>query len=546
VHTDRHNTLLDTYVKGLLFYAHRVGRHRTACVAGIFALTIGLRCALLPWLPRPEPYIQDEFANLLGADTFISGRLTNPLHPLWQFFESGQIIVRPTYTMKYQPGQAAFLALGQVLAGDPYWGVVISTAMMAGAICWMMQGILQPGWALIGGLFTAIAFGGGHYWIQSYFGGSVTALASALMIGAFARIVHGRPHLVWLLALGSVLGLLTRPYETAVLAVILALALIVVHVRRRCWIALRKMAPTYISIMTAWVCFQAYYDWRITGNALKMPYVLHEEQYSPVPFFWMLPSRDAPKAADPPTYGLHWVYDKGAYDDIRSMSPLRRTLVLLQRAITAQAWRPGFHTTLPDLLGVLRYILIFAPVFWYSRRVRYLSLLAIPLALITCLHLWTYLHYLAPFIVTALALIFLLISCLRSLRVGGHCVGNVLVAMLLLYLPFEPLLIARSAIKLSKGGDDPYIDVPYKKEHARITAELERVGGRHVVIVRYDPRGSAQVDWVYNSANIDAQKIIWTRDLGDAQNQKLLNYYHDRRIWVLYPNETPARLEHYR
>ena len=176
-------TLLEQWLKRLLFHAHRVGRHRAACVVIIIALTIGLRCALLPWVPRPRAYVQDEFAYLLGADTFASGRLANPAHPLWQFFESIHMIAQPTYSMKYQPGQSAFLALGQVLFGDPYWGVVISTGLMAGAICWMMQGILLPGWALIGGLFTAAAFGGGHYWIQSYWGGAVTALASALMIG---------------------------------------------------------------------------------------------------------------------------------------------------------------------------------------------------------------------------------------------------------------------------------------------------------------------------------------------------------------------------
>src|SRR5262249_51212591 len=147
---------------------------------------------------------------------------------------------------------------------------------------------------------------------------------------------------------------------------------------------------------------------------------------------------------------------------------------------------------------------------------------------------------------TAIALIFLLISCLRSLSVGGRRVGNILVAMILLYLPLEPLLIARSAIKLFNGEGDSYLDVPYKREHPRITEALGRAGGRHVVLVRYNPHAPARVDWVYNSANIDAQTIIWARDLGASENQKLLNYYHDRKIWVLYPDETPARLERYR
>lgn len=540
---NRHETLLDKCVKRLLFYAHRVGRRRAACVALVIALTIGLRCALLPWLPRPQPYVHDEQAYLLGADTFASGRLANSAHPLWQFFESGQIVVYPSYAMKYQPGQAAFLALGQVLFGDPYWGVVISVGLMAGAICWMMQGLLLPGWALIGGLFTAAAFGGGHYWIQSYWGGAVTALASALMIGAFVRIVQRRRHrFIWLFAAGTALGLLTRPYEIFVLAAILTVALMAVHIRSKSWTVLGKMAPPYVFIMAACACFQLYYNWRVTGNALELPYMLHEKQYALVPSFWMLPLHNISPPQDPVLYSLHWGLEKDAYDALKDMGPLQRAGVLLRRSITAVPWRPSFHATLPGLLGFLLYVLAFTPVFWFSRRVHFLAALGMALALSTCLVVWAFLHYFAPLIVVALALIFLLSTYLRSLTIRARRVGNLLVAFILLYLPVEPLLIAHSSIVLfSHGGD-----VPYVTEHARIESALDHSAGRHVVIVRYKPDKGPRPDWVYNSANIDAQRIVWARDRGAFDNRKLLAYYHDRHIWVLYADESPARLEPYR
>jgi hypothetical protein len=538
----RHDALLDVWLKHVLFYAHAIGRHRGACVVLIIALTIGLRCALLPWLPRPQPYAHDEFSYLLGADTFASGRLANPAHPLWQFFESCQIIAHPTYAMKYQPGQAAFLALGQVLFGDPYWGVVISTALMTGAICWMMQAFLLPGWALIGGLFTAAVFGGGQCWIQSYWGGSVAALASALTLGAFMRIAgSGRHRFIWLFAVGSALGLLTRPYEAGVFAAILTLALIIGHAGNRSWIALRRMVLPYALVMSAWACFQMYYDWRITGHPLKLPYILHEEQYAVAPTFWMLPPRNVPQPRDPELYSLHWVWEKDEYEAIRNMAPLSRMRRLLTRAIIADPGRPGLHTTVPDLVGAMLYVLLLTPAFWFSRRVRGLTVLAALLALSSCLIVWTYLHYLGPFLVVLLALLFLLTSYLRGLTVRGRRVGNVLVALILLYLPLKPLLIARSAVHVFSNGDDE----PFVKQRARIIATLQRADGRHVVIVRYKPNPPLR-EWVYNSANIDAQKIVWARDRGAVENRKLLAYYRGRNIWVVYANESPVLLEPYR
>jgi hypothetical protein len=541
-HELRRDLIVDAWVKRILFYAHVIGRRRGACVCLVIALTIVIRCALLPWLPRPEPYIHDEFSHLLGADTFASGRLANPAHPLWQFFESCHIIAHPSYVMKYQPGQAAFLALGQVLFGDPYWGVVISTALMTGAICWMMQSLLLPGWALIGGLFTALAFGGGHYWIQSYWGGSVTALASALMVGAFARIVcFGRYRFIWLFAAGSALGLLTRPYEAGVLAAVLAMALIITYARRKSWVALRRMAAPYGAVMIAWACFQMYYDRRVTGNVLKLPYFLHEEQYAVAPTFWMLSPRTPSPPQDPSLYELHWGWEKREYEGIRNMDLVAKVRRLATRAITADPWRPGFHTTVPDLAGVMLYLLLLTPAFWFSRRVRSLTALAAALALSTCFIVWTFLHYIAPLLVIILALLFLLASYLRCISANGRRVGNVLVAMILLYLPLEPLLIARSAIHVfSNGGDQPYV-----QERARIIATLSRINGRHVVIVRYTAAPHFR-EWVYNSAAIDAQKIVWARDRGALENRKLLAYYHDRHIWMLYATEVPPRLEPYR
>jgi hypothetical protein len=82
-------------------------------------------------------------------------------------------------------------------------------------------------------------------------------------------------------------------------------------------------------------------------------------------------------------------------------------------------------------------------------------------------------------------------------------------------------------------------------DRARMLDQLREQPGRHLVIVRYKPDHEVLEEWVYNEADIDGSKVVWARDMGAARNQELIEYYKDRRTWLLEADENPPLLTAY-
>jgi hypothetical protein len=79
-------------------------------------------------------------------------------------------------------------------------------------------------------------------------------------------------------------------------------------------------------------------------------------------------------------------------------------------------------------------------------------------------------------------------------------------------------------------------------DRREIIDRLSRDGRRCVIIVRYTPDHDIHTEWVQNRADIDASSIVWARDMGDNVNRELVEYYRDRKAWLLEPDVKPPRL----
>jgi hypothetical protein len=78
-----------------------------------------------------------------------------------------------------------------------------------------------------------------------------------------------------------------------------------------------------------------------------------------------------------------------------------------------------------------------------------------------------------------------------------------------------------------------------------IDRQLATVPGDLLVFVRYSPQHIFQEEWVWNAADIDAARVVWARDLGPEEDQKLIAAYPARTPLLFEPDARPMVLENY-
>ena len=460
------------------------------------ALTLHLRGE-----PRMPGY-EDDFGYLLSADTFLHGRLTNPPHPLARHFETLYTLQQPTYSAIYLPGNGLMLAAGRLIAGRAIAGMWLATALAAMAILWALRGWVSGGWAFalgcLGALHPAMA-----EWSDSFHGGSLAACGGALVAGAAGRL-RREPRLIDGVAfgIGAALLELTRPYEGFVVAA----AFSVVIIASGQWRRLLRPAAAALLIAAAGAGGLMVLNRAVTGDALKLPYVAYNDRYLSAPnFLWQ---RAGPnRSYEHPEYARLYRQFRNYYFRNREPREFPRTVYAETMALLRAAIPEVRPLWLLELLPLGVFLLA---AFRDRAAAAIAAVLAAALASLLAITWFTQTHYAAP--AAAAFAIAMAIGYLRldAMRPGGEWLSRA---------AFAAMLIASAATILAW----PPFGV---SERTRMIAAMEAKPGPHLVLVAEDCYG-----FLHNGAEIDRQRIVWARDLGD--NEELLLRYADRSLWML-------------
>jgi len=520
----------------------KLARRQGLAVAVVGLTAFTLRLAMLPLCPIPGPFVPDDFSFLLAGNTFALGRLTNPTPAMWTHFESIHISMQPTYMSMYFPAQGLILAAAKVLTGHAWFGLLCITALMCAAICWMLQAWLPPSWALLGGMLAVLRLGLFSYWINTYAGaGSIAALAGALVLGAFPRLIRtARLRYSLLLGVGAAVLALNRPYEGILLCLPVTAILLrwLFFGRNRPPAAARfRIAAAPLALIVAAGMWMGYYDKRVFGNPLTPPYALNRAAYSVAPY-WVWQS-----ARPEPVYRHKVMRDFYIGFELPYLKIMHRLPFLLAplvfKPVVAIWFYAGIALAAPLLM--LRRALL-------DRRIRTLVLCGLVWGVGIFIEMFLVPHYLAPFTAAIYAIG---LQCMRHLRVwkaGGQPAGvqfvrmtvTICVVLAVLRCFADPLHITYAqwpGIGWNWQWSGPG---QYGAARARVEAQLEKLPGRQLAIVRYTPGHYLVDEWVYNDPDIDSSKVIWAREMDAADNEELIHYYKDRKVWLLQPDERPA------
>jgi hypothetical protein len=88
----------------------------------------------------------------------------------------------------------------------------------------------------------------------------------------------------------------------------------------------------------------------------------------------------------------------------------------------------------------------------------------------------------------------------------------------------------------------PLTTPPRGESRHGVELRLAAVPGRHLVFVHYAPDHLFHWEWIYNGADIDSAKIVWSRQIDPQSDAAFQRYLAADHVWQLEPDTTPPTL----
>ncbi len=397
---------------------------------------------------------------------------------------------------------------------------------------WMLRAWIAPEWALLGGLLAALQFGPISQWMNSYWGGAVSACAGCLVFGALPRISEHRRNAA-LLGVGLALQLLTRPFEFLFVAASVLLYFLPVFRKpaglrtsaRAAGIALLAFAPAIVLMLLQ--------NKQVTGSWTTLPYALSRYQYG-VPAAFTFEPNPVPHRELTREQQLDYELQSGIHGkDTDSIS-----IYVARLGARVKFYRffflPPLYLVLPLFLLALR-----------EYRFAWVALTVLLFALGTNLYPYFYSHYIAA--ATSLFVLMSVVGLERLTRFSPEAARIIVFLCIAHFLFWYGLLLCGDqdfSLAMRRYETWDAINQGDPEGRLAIQAQLDQAPGKQLVLVRYYPQHRFQ-EWVHNLADIDAARIVWARDLGEEEDKKILQYYPDRTVWLLEPDFHPPRLRPY-
>jgi hypothetical protein len=396
----------------------------------------------------------------------------------------------------------------------------------------MLRAWVPPVWALAGGFYAVIQFGPLNQWTNNYWGGAVSAIAGCLVFGALPRLWRsGRARDAALVGLGCGLQILTRPFESVMLAVCIAVPIGIVLGRSR-----RNFAVLLLALSPA-LALTLLQNEAVTGSWTTLPYMLSRYQYGVPATFTFQPNAIAHNELT-----REQQLDLQAQTDVHGDTPETLASFCKRLADRVRFFRffflPPLFVALPFFLPALR-----------QRRYLWAAGSVVIFQLGSNCYPYYYAHYIAA--VTCLLFLFAVegLERLSRIRLRGFAVGGdamrILASFCIAHFAFwyGLHLVGTEDLFIATGSYESWDFVNFGDAEGRIAINrrLASAPGDQLVIVRFGPKHLLR-EWIHNDADIDRSRVAWALDLGPEEDAKLIAYYPKRSVWLVEPDATPPRL----